>query len=758
MRKSAKVMSAGAWHGRRLLVTTVSLLVASVGLASEVKIIQQQGQETFLEGTLEGISIDPTGTLRLADRATRIAAVDDPYVFSASVHPEGWVLGTGNNGRVLLLDRSGAVRELFETEEPEVFAVWVDDDGTVFAGSSPEGKVYRLAAGASESTVLFDPEQTYIWALARDQAGRLLVATGTEGKLFAIDEEGVGELLYDSEDVHLRSLLPLAAGGVLVGTAGEGLVLEVDASGNARTLYDATGPEVVAFAQAADGTRYAAALASEASFVDLSRATRSGSSEQQGQGEDKSGDENGNGNGSTVSGGQSSSVTVQEGSVTLGSRPAGFSGARAEVLRLDPVGAVEKLWSFDGETVYSMLWHRDRLWVATGLGGKIYSWQGRQMVLEKDVDEQQIVALLGDDPGPAFVTTNVGALYRMESGTERQGSYTSGVLDASQVSRFGTLHWRGDTPPETRVEWQTRSGMSASPDDTWSPWSPPVSGNELSLSDMSRGRYLQWRALLTAANGATPSIQEVELSYLQLNQRPTIAEVEVLAPGQVLVPANFNPSNQVYEPPSPNRDGIFTALDATRGGSDSSRSKQLWKQGHRSLQWSAEDPNEDELRYALYFRRDSAPSSDEPWLRVAERLEETYYSFDSTVLPDGLYRFRLVASDEPSNVAGEALEAEYVTAPVTVDHSAPQVVSSVRSGPRVTVVVSDTLSPLRGAEVSIDATEWRPAAAQDGLLDGREERLEIEVGEGARLLLLRLTDAAYNVVTHDLSGTLDGSR
>ncbi len=56
--------------------------------------------------------------------------------------------------------------------------------------------------------------------------------------------------------------------------------------------------------------------------------------------------------------------------------------------------------------------------------------------------------------------------------------------------------------------------------------------------------------------------------------------------------------------------------------------------------------------------------------------------------------------------------------------------------------------------MSVDAGEWRPAPAADGLLDGRRETLELEVPEGARLVLLRVTDAAFNVTTFDLSDRL----
>ncbi len=54
--------------------------------------------------------------------------------------------------------------------------------------------------------------------------------------------------------------------------------------------------------------------------------------------------------------------------------------------------------------------------------------------------------------------------------------------------------------------------------------------------------------------------------------------------------------------------------------------------------------------------------------------------------------------------------------------------------------------------MSVDGGEWRPAKPEDGLLDGRREVLLVERPAGARLLLARVTDAANNVITFDLSG------
>jgi hypothetical protein len=46
-------------------------------------------------------------------------------------------------------------------------------------------------------------------------------------------------------------------------------------------------------------------------------------------------------------------------------------------------------------------------------------------------------------------------------------------------------------------------------------------------------------------------------------------------------------------------------------------------------------------------------------------------------------------------------------------------------------------------------------AAVDGLLDGRRETLWIEVPDGARLALLRVSDAAHNVIAFDLLAGTD---
>jgi outer membrane protein assembly factor BamB len=702
------------WTSAAFLVVWVGAVGALPSLAGEVRFLSQGSAEDFVAGTLDGTTVDALGSLRLGREVERVAGIEEPFVLCAAPHPEGWVVGTGNSGRVLLVGRDGTVRTLLEAAEPEVFAVHVDPDGTVFAGTSPGGRVYRILP-TGEPETFFEPGERYIWAMDRTSGGALLVATGTEGHLWSVDQAGGGTLLLDSEETHLRTMVNDEDGSVLLGTSGAGLILRLDPSGRVRTLFDAKQPEVVAFARGEGGAIWAALVASEATLAPQ---------------------EEGAGGDSTETG--SAAVTVEGGDGI--EKP----GPRSEIVRITPDGAVQSLWRFAEETVYDLAVADGRLWVATGLEGQLFSWRDDAMLIEQDVDERQIVALVAGEAGVAFATTNAGALYRTLEAPRSSGTFVSAPLDAGAGSRFGLLRWIGEAPEGTSVGFRARSGMSATPDRTWGEWQAIERGREASLAAVPLGRYLQWEAELGSAEGVSPVIAGVETSYRQSNLPPRIESFQVLDPGQVLVAATFNPNDQIYEPAHPNRQGIFNSLEAS-AERDAGRLKTLWRHGYRTLRWEAEDPNEDELQAALAFR----PEGSETWLPMEEELTDPYYSFDATVLADGVYRFRLSVDDGADN-PGEAVTVERVSPPVVVDHSPPVVVTTRARENALEVTVEDALGPLREASVSWDGAEWEPAEPVDGLLDGRHEVLRLPL-RPAGLVLLRLMDASFNVRTVDLS-------
>lgn len=741
--------------------------------ASPVRIHQVNTQAGFAAGTLEGVRVDARGVLTLAADVDTVAPVSEPFAFAVATLPDGWAIGTGGEGRVLKVSRDGTPSVLFDAPESNVFALLADPDGTLFVGTSPSGKVYRIRsvrAGktvTTEATPFFDPHETYIWALARDASGALWVATGSEGHLYRVDAAGKGELVYDGEDPHLRSLLAERDGGLLIGTAGQGLLLRRSADGSLRTLYDSSLSEVVAIAAAPGGTLFAAVLASEASLVDLA-AQRPPAEAAQG--------------GDAASDAAATVTVTPEGeaeAAPAGSRPPGARGPRSELVAISAAGLVEPVWSAQEETIFALAWMSGRLFLGTGAEGRLYSVAGAPrspaetnaapvppltVTLDHDFDQRQVVGVTADATGatdaadrggePVVLTTNAAALYRLTARASAHGTYTSAALDAGQLARYGVFRWTGESPEGTSVALRFRTGSSATPDASWTPWRaaarPVAAGNgwEVPIPAIGNGRYLQWEAGLSGVAGRTPRLLAAEASYRQVNQRPRIDRFGALDPGQILVPANFNPADQVYEPAGPNRDGIFTTLQPAGSGGDA-RTKQLWKSGQRTLRWRATDPNGDELRFTLEVRAEADPSV---WLPVAKDLHDDYFGFDATVLPDGRYRFRLTASDGDGNDAGEAFTVAQESEPVVIDHSPPERGRAELAGGAWRVTATDRWNPLREAMLSIDAGEWRPVATADGLLDGQRETLNLGVlPPDARLVLLRLADAALNYETYDLS-------
>ena len=704
------------WLGSLL----VAALIGAPSVASEVEILRVANREAALEGETDGVSVGPLGELRPAPVVEKLLGFDEPFVFSAASAERGWILGTGNDGKVFFTDRQGGTRVIARLPEPEVFAVHGSSSG-VFAAGSPDGRVYRLSGGEAEP--LFNPEATYVWALAQDSKGRILAATGLPGRLLRFDGERV-ETLYESPDAHVRSLLIATDGSIYLGTAGQGLVVRLDPQGRAETLYDASEPEVLAFADAGDRI-YVALLASEASFVDLSPP-----SSEEGE-------------------------AAESPTPTIGSRSGDHEGPRSVVLSVAADGTIEPVAQLVDETIHALAFYgtsgQEQLWVGTGQEGRLYRLSEDELILEAELEDRQVVAL-AEGPGAhsgralGVVTANSAAVYRLDGSLHPQGVYSSKIHDLGQASDFGVFRWRGSLPSEARVEVAFRSGMSADPDATWSSWTPArtiTPGQELPLGELS-GRFLQWRLQLETGTDPGPRIQETELSYRQRNKAPEIKLFSAQDPGLILVPQSFNPTSTTFEPWSPNRDGIFTSVRKER---ESSQVKTLWKKGYRTLKWEATDANDDPLSYALEVRPDKEGA---PWVSMVEGLEETWFSFDSTVLPDGVYRFRLTATDEASN-QGQALRAREITEPTTIDHSGPEVVKVTRGKGRLTVEVRDARSPLRDAQWSVDAASWQNARPVDGLLDSRRERLVLEVPESSGWVILRLTDAAFNVVTLDLS-------
>ena len=689
----------------RLAMVAVSALAAAGVEASEVRFFRTDAKEAFAQGTADAVSVGELGELTVGFATDEVTTLDEPWIYQAVADGRGgWVVGTGGAGRVLTVDAGGNVTTLPALAEEHVFAVAVGPDGAVWAGTSPSGQLYRWDGEAWTSYAIHGEDELYIWALQAYEGG-VYVATGARGRILRVSIDGLVEDLTGEVDTHVRSLLLLADGSLLAGTEGSGKVFRV-ADERQRLLHVASAPEITALATDGEGTCYAAAVKSPASWV----ATAAQQAATQ-----------------TSTTGGSATVTVTSATAN------GDAGATTTLLRfVCDGGVIETIGEWEGETVYDLAAYGGELWVATGQEGKIYRVddQGTRFLVQ-DLEESQAVSLVPAAGGLGIAASNAGRLFRTGVRPADHGTFESAVFDAGLLSELGALSWTGDG----QIEFAVRSGNSGTADENWSDWSPWRSGSVVGFSDVDGGRFLQWRTRLSG----NARLSSVELAYQQHNVAPRVTELEVLAPGEVLVDGSFNPGQQVFEPSRPAKDGIFTTLSHSTT-KDAERTKTLWKAGARSLRWEAEDANEDELRYSVEVLPEAGD-----WMPVAEDLEASFLTLDATVLPDGSYRFRVTVDDGESNSTGGALEHSLVSPPVVLDQTPPVLGKVSQQEGRIEVEIADQSSPLRSIEVSHGGEPWQPANVADGSVDEKSETVLVDVDtEDGGFLIVRATDRAHN--------------
>ena len=203
-------------------------------------------------------------------------------------------------------------------------ALVVGRDGALYAGTSPDGKVYRVTSDG-KAEVYFDPPDKYIWSLALMGDGSLAVGTGDTGKLYRVRAAGaqarsVAAHRHQRDARHLARVRPRRA-ICIAGTDPGGLVLRVSPEGKAFALFDSPLREIHALAPAPDGSVYALALSDAATGSRASTSTSSVSTQSV--------------SASTSGGTVTGTVTTDDGSaaqaVTFGAQPQTPARSRNEL-------------------------------------------------------------------------------------------------------------------------------------------------------------------------------------------------------------------------------------------------------------------------------------------------------------------------------------------------------------------------------------------------------------------------------------------
>jgi outer membrane protein assembly factor BamB len=701
---------------RRLLVV-FSILLPLFVFAEGTRTWEQSKFDELIKGTPKGVAIRSTGGLELAPAFTALSTTPSTYIWSIAADREGNVYAAaGSPARVYRITPDGKSSVIFEPQELQVQALVVSDSGVIYAATNPDGKVYKIEHHAIpaertskekksadkpaldspwSSSVYFEPGTKYIWNLLLDDAGNLFVATGDHGEIFRVTPKGEHSVFFKSDEAHMRVMRFDAKGNLIAGSDGSGLVYRISPAGEGFVLYSAPKKEITALAidkagniyAAGAGERHGGSGAPSFSMPPVST-PNSPSSSSSGQ------------SGIVISSSASSSATPSVSLSSSGSSAAGGS----EIYRIAPDGSPSRLWSSHEDLVYALAFDQNgRLLAGTGNRGHIFAIRGEDEFTDLiKASATQVTAFAEAPHGGLYASTsNLGKVFLLSATPASEGSYESDIFDAHIFSRWGRAEFRG----AGKVELFARSGNVDNPDRNWSPWQQVDLHNDSPVS-APPARFIQWKAVLRAGNPA-PRVESVTLNYLPKNVSPDFDDIAVQTDVRYQTlpkPAGPDLSGATVQQPH------FDAPPPPIHDRDSI-----------GVKWSVHDDNDDQMVYSVYYRGDA----DSRWLLLKDNLTDKFYSFDASLLPDGIYRIKVVASDAPSHSPGQALTAEKESPPFEVDTTEPQIenLTAAVEGDQIHVTfrAADSFSAIKRAEYSVDAGEWQFVEPVGQLSDSRTE-------------------------------------
>ena len=699
------------------------LLLVSFAFAEGTRTWEQSKFEELIKGTTKGVAVRSTGGLELAPAFTALFTTPSTYIWSIAADREGNLYAaSGSPARVYRITPDGKSTVIFEPQELQVQALVVDKSGVIFAATNPDGKVYKIEHRATSaekgsgdkkstakpapdsawsSSVYFEPGTKYIWDLALDDSGNLYVATGDHGEIFRVTPKGDHSVFFKSDEAHIRVMAFDSKGNLIAGSDGSGLVYRVSPGGEGFVLYSAPKKEITALAIDKTGDIYAAGVGEKRGGTTAPSFPSTPISIPTSPSVSSSGPQGG-----IVITAAPTSTPPTSLSLPI---PGGGAAGGSEIYRIALDGSPSRVWSSREDIVYALAFdQRGRLLAGTGNRGHVFAITGDDEFIDLlKASATQVTAFANAPQGGLYASTsNLGKVFLLSATPESEGSYESDVFDARNFSRWGRAEFRGSG----NVELFARSGNVDNPDRNWSPWEKIDLRRDGSVS-VPPARFIQWKAVLRSGDPA-PRVESVTLNYLPKNVAPDFDDVTV------------QPGVRYQSLPKPAAD-----LPAGTGQQPHFDTPPPVIHDHDSIgvKWSVHDDNDDQMNYSVYYRGDG----DTRWLLLKNNLTDKFYSFDASLLPDGVYTVKVVASDALSHSPDQALTAEKESLRFEVDTTPPQIenlTASVENGKiHVTFRAVDSFSNIKRAEYSVDAGEWQFIEPVGQLSDSKAESYDLRV-------------------------------
>lgn len=668
-----------------------------------------EGVQDLLSGNVISTAIKADGSLTLSAELKSWGQLKETGILDAArLHDGRIVAATSQEGGVYLIENGKAPTQLLKLGKDLVTAVAVDSHDRIYAAAAPGGRLYAGTASGGLKQI-YSGSEGYIWDILTTPDGHTYFVTGNGGAIYELKNDKA-ELLYKSQESNLRSLYYDSKWGLLAGGGSRGVVYRYIGNHQVQALLEASAQEVTAITGDGKGNLFVA--------VNRNQPTKDQS--------------------------------------------------KSAVFRIDPSGHSEMLFPLDDESVFSLaVDSAGTLFIGTGDAGRIYTIEHplqsdqRTLSLPARSRASQVTALVpGANKQMMVLGASPASIEEYEGHYRAAGVYESQILNAGLPAIWGTLHVNAVLPADTEVVAWSRSGNTSTPDQTWSPWSQAYDHPEEVAIGSPRSRYLQLKFELRTRNpNVTPALHSFEVSYQRDNLEPNLNQVFFLQRGIYFTPHTVgNPDGQQSFEITPQ---LLAKLQMPRNSADiyndllaekltpPMRMLQKFKPGMLTVAWDANDPNDDELRYEVWYQ---AYGQNE-WKQLARELNQTIYSFDSNGLEDGLYRFRVYASDRltnPTNPYRVFHDSELIQ----IDNTPPAIRNLAASVNGSQVELSfdgdDQSSQLAYAEYALDAQTGQLLQSADKIVDSKHEHFAVKLAtpsKGSHTISVKLADRLGNLST-----------
>ena len=468
----------------------LALALTPVARAAAPQFWRIEGTSAFLEGELEGVSVDSEGHLRLGPLPRPLFDPEAPNAWCVARDARGVLyVGTGNEGRVIRIDgAAGSV--LLDAEELAVHAIAVGPDGRVYAASSPDGAVWAIDSSGRKTLLLRSGREVHLGARVR-RHGRARASPPAARAASTACRRTARRRLCSPRRRRTFSRSPSAAtGGSTRAARPRASSTGCPPEAGPSCVVDTPFREIKALAVGANGSLYAAGIDGRApettprpATAPAARPGRPGHGRGHGQRELRA-------------------SPPPRPRVPSTSRPAPSPRPHRRALCCASSPRATSTRSGARRTTCPTPWRGARTACSWGRADAARSTAWVTTAASRSSRRCPRSRSPGSSAPPsggsALVTANPARVLALDGAAAAQGRFVSRVKDADSLASWGRLSWEGDAPPGTSVQAETRAGNTATPDTTWTEWSAPSAGGP---ATGEKARFLQVRLVLTRRFG-----------------------------------------------------------------------------------------------------------------------------------------------------------------------------------------------------------------------------------------------------------------